>query len=329
MDENKKLLDIRSLSVRFKTSEGIVTVVNELDLSVEKGEVLGVVGESGSGKSMTSLAVMGLISKSIGIVEGEIIYRGKNLITAPEDEMRQLRGKQISMIFQEPMTSLNPVYTVGDQIVESLLAHEKISADDARKRAISLLAQVGIPSPEERAKSYPHQLSGGMRQRVMLAMGLSCNPDILIADEPTTALDVTIQAQILELISRLQREHGMSVILITHALGIVAEMADRVAVMYAGRIMELAETEVLFGSPAHTYTVGLMHSIPKMSGSVEPLKAIPGSVPTPNSLPKGCKFSNRCEFADAKCEDEEPKLSEVVPGHFCRCWKPCKGDVVI
>jgi peptide/nickel transport system ATP-binding protein/oligopeptide transport system ATP-binding protein len=320
---DKRLLDIRALTLDFPSREGTVRVLRGVDLHVEKGEVLGLVGESGSGKSLTSLAVMGLVPRPHNGMGGHIFYRGRNILNAPEKELRALRGKSVSMIFQEPMTSLNPVYTVGAQIAEAIETHEKVTRPEAIARAVDFLRKVGVPAPEKRVKSYPHQLSGGMRQRVMIAMALSCSPDLLIADEPTTALDVTIQAQILDLISHLQKMTGMSMLLITHALGVVAETSDRVAVMYAGNIVESAPTESLFSAPAHPYTLGLLRSIPRIDRCRDSLFAIPGMVPSPRDLARarGCRFVSRCSFSVGRCFDEEPELTEIAPKHFSRCWK--------
>lgn len=319
MDE--KLIDIRGLTLNFPSTDGEIQVLRGIDLHINKGEILGLVGESGSGKSLTSLAVMGLVPKPHGKMEGNIFYHERDLIKASADEMRALRGKNISMIFQEPMTSLNPVYTIGAQITESIRCHEAVSQKEALARAEVLLKKVGVPVPGEWIRNYPHQLSGGMRQRVMIAMALSCSPELLIADEPTTALDVTIQAQILDLLLQLQRDSGMSVLLITHALGVVAETADRVAVMYAGRVVEIASTKDLFNNPLHPYTLGLLRSIPRIDKSVSSLFTIPGMVPSPKELPVGCKFSSRCVFADKHCFEEEPELTAAAYGHSSRCWK--------
>ncbi len=314
------LLEIKDLKVSFPASTGSIYPVDGVSLSIKKGETLGLVGESGSGKSMTSLAVMGLLPRPHGRVRGgSVLFRGRDLLELSNEEMMKIRGREISMIFQEPMTSLNPVYRVGDQIVEGILAHGAMTRRKARDRAVEMLARVGIPSPEKRVDSYPHLLSGGMRQRVMIAMALALEPGLLIADEPTTALDVTIQAQILDLMEGLKNESSMSVLLITHNLGIVAEAAQRVAVMYAGRILELASTGDLFSRPLHPYTRGLLESIPRMDDRVETLKAIPGMVPSLESLPPGCKFSNRCPWAAPVCEAAEPAMEEARGGHFVRC----------
>ena len=318
MNREEKL-QVKDLTISFRTSAGKVQAVRDISFDLYKGETLAIVGESGSGKSLTSLAVMGLVPKPHGRIEGNIFYHGRDLLTVPAVEMRALRGKSISMIFQEPMTSLNPVYTIGEQIVEAIRTHEDVSKEKAFERAVELLRRVGVPAPEERVKSYPHQLSGGMRQRAMIAMALSCSPELLIADEPTTALDVTIQAQILDLILQLQKNSGMSVLLITHALGVVAETADRVAVMYGGHIVEIAATKELFERPMHPYTLGLLRSIPRIDKNVDSLYAIPGMVPAPRDFPVGCKFAGRCSEANRDCFEEEPELLEVAPGHFSRC----------
>lgn len=317
----ERLIDIQDLRLSFPSSDGDLQVLRGVNLHVNKGEVLGLVGESGSGKSLTSLSIMGLLPKPYSGLSGRIIYRGNDLLMIPNKEMRNLRGDSISMIFQEPMTSLNPVYTVGTQIVEAIRTHEDIPREEAWDRAIELLRGVGVPAPEDRVKSFPHQLSGGMRQRVMIAMALSCSPELLIADEPTTALDVTIQAQILDLIVNLQKQIGMSVLLITHALGVVAETADRVAVMYAGNIVESAAAAELFDHPMHPYTLGLLHSIPRIDKSVDALFTIPGMAPSPKELGQGCNFASRCQLVSDICLASEPELTERAPGHFSRCWR--------
>jgi oligopeptide/dipeptide ABC transporter ATP-binding protein len=287
---------------------------------VKRGETLGVVGESGCGKSVTALSVMRLIPDPPGkIVQGSIRFDGRDLVTLPAEEMRKIRGNRIGMIFQEPMTSLNPVFTVGDQIIEAVVLHKGVSYEQGRARAVEMLRKVGIPSPESRVDDYPHQMSGGMRQRVMIAMALSCDPALLIADEPTTALDVTIQAQILELMRKLQDELGMSILLITHDLGVVAQNAQHVAVMYAGKVVEYSNTREVFGNPRHPYTVGLFRSIPKLGVRVERLDTIPGTVPSALEFPEGCRFHNRCPFATEKCTREEPALAEIAPGHTVAC----------
>ncbi|MCL2767871.1 MAG: ABC transporter ATP-binding protein [Synergistaceae bacterium] len=328
------MVEITGLRVSFPTDKGTIFPVDGVDLKIVKGETLGLVGESGSGKSMTSLALMGLVPKPNGrITGGSIRFNGKELVGLPEAEMRTIRGQDISMIFQEPMTSLNPVYTVGAQIVEAIRTHKKVPRNEARQTAIEMLRRVGIPSPEKRVDAYPHLLSGGMRQRVMIAMALSLGPALLIADEPTTALDVTIQAQILDLMNDLQRDFGMSILLITHNMGLVAENATRIAVMYAGRILEEASTEELFRSPSHPYTQGLLASIPRMQGEEKELKAIQGMVPALYELPEGCKFSNRCELAGDECTNGEPPLFDITDSssaqtgksHLVRCWRFAKG----
>jgi peptide/nickel transport system ATP-binding protein/oligopeptide transport system ATP-binding protein len=320
---NHFLLTIRNLHTYFFTDEGVAKAVDGVDLELKEGGTLGVVGESGCGKSVTALSVMRLIPDPPGkITQGEILFAGTNLLDLSEAEMRKVRGRSISMIFQEPMTSLNPVFQIGDQISEVLRLHEGMSRREAWDRSIEMLKMVGIPSPERRVQEYPHQLSGGMRQRAMIAMALACSPKLMIADEPTTALDVTIQAQILELMNRLQRDKGMSVILITHNLGVIAETAQKVAVMYAGRIVEYAEVKPIFGNPMHPYTQGLLKSIPRLDedhARKARLEAIPGLVPSLLELPKGCKFSNRCKYVFEKC-GEEPQLIEAEPGHLVRCW---------
>jgi len=321
--ENNFLLKIRNLHTYFFTDEGVAKAVDGVDLELEEGGTLGVVGESGCGKSVTALSVMRLIPDPPGrITQGEIFFGGTNLLTLTEAEMRKIRGRFISMIFQEPMTSLNPVFQIGDQISEVLRLHEGMSRKDAWSRSIQMLRMVGIPSPERRVYEYPHQLSGGMRQRAMIAMALACSPKLMIADEPTTALDVTIQAQILELINSLQKEKGMSVILITHNLGVIAETAKKVAVMYAGRIVEYTDVGPIFATPKHPYTQGLLQSIPRIDqdqGRKKRLEAIAGLVPSLLDLPKGCKFSNRCKFVFDRC-GEEPPLIETASGHLVRCW---------
>ena len=321
--ENNFLLKIRSLHTYFFTDEGVAKAVDGVDLELEEGGTLGLVGESGCGKSVTALSIMRLIPEPPGkIVEGEITFNGTNLLTLSEAEMRKIRGRSISMIFQEPMTSLNPVFQIGDQIAEVLRLHEGMSRKEAWNRSVEMLKLVGIPAPERRVMEYPHQLSGGMRQRAMIAMALACGPKLMIADEPTTALDVTIQAQILELMNRLQKEKGMSLILITHNLGVIAETARKVAVMYAGRIVEYTDVRSIFATPKHPYTQGLLKSIPRLDahhGRKEKLEAIPGLVPSLLDLPAGCKFSNRCKYVFERCV-EEPPLLAPVPGHLVRCW---------
>ncbi len=321
--EDQFLLKIHNLHTYFYTDDGVAKAVDGVDLELEEGGTLGVVGESGCGKSVTALSIMRLIPDPPGrIVTGEILFNGTDLLGFSEAAMRKIRGRSISMIFQEPMTSLNPVFQIGDQISEVLRLHEGLSRKASWARSIEMLKMVGIPSPERRVSEYPHQLSGGMRQRAMIAMALACSPKLMIADEPTTALDVTIQAQILELINRLQQEKGMSVILITHNMGVIAETAKKVAVMYAGRIVEYTEVRALFGSPKHPYTQGLLQSIPRLDedhSRKKRLEAIPGLVPSLLDLPPGCKFSNRCRYVFERCA-EEPPLIETEKGHFVRCW---------
>ena len=315
------LIEIEDLKTSFFTADGELRAVDGVSFAIEEGRTMGLVGESGCGKSVTALSTMQLIPKSAGrIVGGEIRYRGENLLGFDEARMRHVRGNEISMIFQEPMTSLNPVFTVGRQIEEAIILHQRLSRKDARDKAIEMLRLVKIPEPVTRIDDYPHELSGGMRQRVMIAMALSCNPSLLIADEPTTALDVTIQAQILNLIEELQEQLGMALLLITHDLGVVAEQADDVAIMYAGRILEHATPEVIFSRPLHPYTVGLLKSIPGYGGIGEKLEAIPGIVPSPLNLPDGCRFSDRCARAEDGCRDGEPKLREVEDGHLVSCF---------
>ena len=321
---NPAVLSIKNLKTQFHTAEGVVRAVDGIDLTVRPGTVLGVVGESGSGKSVTALSVMRLIPQPPGkIVSGEAWFNGADLLTLREKEMQAIRGKRIAMIFQEPMTSLNPVFTIGNQISEMLRHHLKISRKDARNRTIELLNLVGIPSADRRVNDYPHQLSGGMRQRVMIAMAISCNPEIIFADEPTTALDVTIQAQILVLLEELRERLGMSLVLISHDLGVIAEVAHEVAILYAGRIVEEAGTDELFAHPLHPYTQGLLSSLPrfdKAGGRRERLQAIPGAVPRMTENLPGCKFSPRCGVAVPHCSQEEPPLKEIRPGHRVRCW---------
>ncbi len=316
------LLEVKNLRTQFQTQDGIVRAVDDVSFYVMPGETLGVVGESGCGKSMTGLSIMRLIPMPPGkIASGEIIFEGNDLLKMNDEQIRSIRGHQIAMIFQDPMTSLNPVLTINRQISESLMLHLGMSKEEARNRAIELLQMVGIPNAAERVDQYPHQFSGGMRQRVMIAMALSCNPKLLIADEPTTALDVTIQAQILDLMRNLQRDRGTGVIMITHSMGVVAGMADRVQVMYAGHIVETAKTEEIFGNPRHPYTVGLMRSIPRLDARTkEKLEPIRGLPPDLIDLPDMCPFLPRCNYAREKCEQKNPPLLEVKPGHYSACW---------
>jgi len=315
------LLSVRNLSTHFHLSTGLLKAVDGVDFSLDEGQTLALVGESGCGKSVTAYSIMRLVSSPGKIEAGSIMFDGTDLLQASEDQMRKMRGNRISMIFQEPMTSLNPVLRVGEQITEGLLLHRRMSRPDARAEGIRLLDQVGIPSAAERFGDYPHRLSGGMRQRVMIAMALACRPSLLIADEPTTALDVTIQAQILELIDRLQLEHRMSLILITHNLGIVAERSEMTAVMYAGRIMEYAATRELFLNPLHPYTRGLLNSLPQNAEPGRPLQTIPGHVPDLFAEVPGCGFCDRCPDKNWICQTEKPAMKEVGTGHLVRCWK--------
>ena len=318
----KPLLMVRGLKTYFYTEDGVVSAVDDVCFSMGKGETLGVVGESGCGKSVTALSIMRLVPDPPGrIVGGEIIFEGEDLVKKTEAEMRLIRGNQISMIFQEPMTSLNPVFTIGEQIMESIMLHQKVNRTGARRKAIDMLKMVGIPSPERRVDEYPYQMSGGMRQRVMIAMALSCNPKLLIADEATTALDVTIQAQILDLIKKLKGDLGMAVMLITHDLGVVAEVANEVVVMYAGKIVEGAETQSVVRNPQHPYTIGLLGSIPGLDEDKDRLAVIEGGIPNPFGLPRGCRFHPRCSHAKEICTKEEPDLVEVEPGHLMSCWR--------
>jgi oligopeptide transport system ATP-binding protein len=316
------LLEVKNLKTQFFTQDGVVKAVDDVSFYVMPGETLGVVGESGSGKSMTGLSIMRLIPNPPGkIVQGEVTFNGRDILKMSEEQVRSIRGNDIAMIFQDPMTSLNPVLTINRQISEALQLHMGMNKEQAKQRSIELLKMVGIPNAEERVGQYPHQFSGGMRQRVMIAMALSCNPKLLIADEPTTALDVTIQAQILDLMRTLQNETGTGVIMITHSMGVVAGMADRVQVMYAGHIVETASTEEIFANPRHPYTVGLMKSIPRLDArSKEKLQPIRGLPPDLIDLPDMCPFVPRCNYAREKCEQKNPPLIQVAPGHHSACW---------
>jgi peptide/nickel transport system ATP-binding protein len=322
------LLELRRLAVSFATDDGTVHAVDGIDLALARGRTLGLVGESGCGKSVTSLAIMGLLPPENSKVKGEVRFEGRDLLTLDAATIRDLRGARLAMIFQEPMTSLNPAYTVGDQIVEAIQQHQRLSTADARARAIEMLRIVRIPSPERRVDDYPHKLSGGMRQRAMIAMALACGPDLLIADEPTTALDVTIQAQILDLMRGLRRDTGTAIILITHDLGVVAEMADDVAVMYAGQIVERAPVRDLFARPEHPYTVGLLGSIPRLDEKRERLPSIEGRVPDMTRPPDGCRFAARCPFVEPACRAAAPPLLEVAPGHLTRCRRAPLAEVL-
>jgi oligopeptide/dipeptide ABC transporter ATP-binding protein len=317
-----RLLDVKGLKVRFATEDGVVRAVDGVDFELDRGKVLGIVGESGSGKSVTAMTLLGLTRDKNTRFEGEVVYKGENLLQQSEAHLRDVRGNEIAMIFQDPMTSLNPVYTVGDQIIEAIVTHEQATKREAKRRAVELLRQVGIPNPQQRVEDYPHQFSGGMRQRAMIAMALSCNPDVLIADEPTTALDVTIQAQILELLDRLREDFDSAVILITHDLGVVAEVADDIIVMYAGRVVEHGPKRQVFYDPQHPYTWGLLGSIPRLDRpKPERLHSIEGTPPSLINLPRGCKFRPRCPHAFDKCQ-EEPELKNRVEDreHLDRCW---------
>jgi len=312
------LLDVRDLNIYFRSAENPVKVVSSLNFTIKESEIFGLAGESGCGKSITALSIMGILPPN-AFADGSIFFRDKDLLKLDRETMRQLRGRDISMIFQEPLTSLNPVLTIGCQIAEVLTTHLKMSKKNAIDKSIELLRMVRIPSPEVRVKEYPHQMSGGMRQRVMIAMAIACNPGLLIADEPTTALDVTIQAQILELIQGIREEHKMSILFITHDLGIIAENASRAGIMYAGRLMELADAGEIFQNPRHPYTIGLLESIPKKKGTL--LQPISGVVPRPEDLPAGCKFTDRCRYAVGECGIREPELREIAAGHQVRCLR--------
>ncbi len=320
LDSGKLLLAVKDLRTYFFTEEGIAKAVDGVDFEVYEGETLGIVGESACGKSVTAFSIMKLLDYPGKTVGGEVIFKGENLLEKSEEEMRRIRGKEIAMIFQEPMTALNPILTVGFQISEALMAHFKMSKEEARDRSIELLKKVGIPLPEQRVNEYPYQLSGGMRQRVMIAMALSCDPSLLIADEPTTALDVTIQAQILDLMRSLLQGFKGALIMITHDLGVIAEIADRIAVMYAGKVVEYTDKRTIFYYPLHPYTFGLLTSIPRLDLELPRLNAIPGVVPDPLHFPAGCKFNPRCRFVTERCKEEEPSLVKVEEGHSVRCW---------
>jgi len=324
MEKNDSILEVRDLKTHFFTDDGVVEAVDGVSFTIKRGEVLGLVGESGCGKSVASLSIMRLIDKPGKIVGGEVIFKGENLLKKTEEEMRKIRGSEIAMIFQEPMTSLNPVFTIGNQIIEAILLHQDLSEEEAKKRTIELLNLVGIPEPERRFAQYPHELSGGMRQRAMIAMAISCNPDLLISDEATTALDVTIQAQILELMKDLQKKIGMAVLFITHDLALVAEMANNIAVTYTGKIVEYSDARSVFKNPKHPYTYGLLRSVPNLLSEetkVE-LPAIEGMVPSPYRMPQGCHFNPRCPFATEICRKEMPELNELEPHHLVRCFHP-------
>ena len=321
------VLEVRDLRTYFHTEEGVARAVDGVSFAVGRGQTLGLVGESGCGKSVSAFSIMRLVPDPPGRIEaGQILLKGRDLLALDEEEMRRVRGDDLAMIFQEPMTSLNPVLTCGFQIAEAIVLHQQVSKQEAHTRAVEMLKLVGIPAPDQRSGEYPHQLSGGMRQRVMIAMALSCNPDVLIADEPTTALDVTIQAQILALLESLQKSLQMAIVMITHDFGVIAETADQVAVMYAGQIVEHAATQALFARPRHPYTHGLLRSIPRLDDAQERLDIIPGMVPDARAFPSGCRFAPRCPLADARCRAETPRLEEVEAGHWASCWKAGEGD---
>ncbi|AYC30225.1 ABC transporter ATP-binding protein [Paenisporosarcina cavernae] len=322
MSERKAILQVKDLQTSFFTDDGVIPAVDHIDFSIHEGEVLGIVGESGCGKSVTSLSIMGLVQSPPGkITSGEILYGNRDLLKLNEKEMRSVRGNEVAMIFQEPMTSLNPLFTIGNQLMEAILLHKKDwSKAQARNRAVEMMTLVGLPRASELMKEYPHQLSGGMRQRVMIAMSLVCDPKVLIADEPTTALDVTIQAQILQLMKDLNERLNTAVLLITHDLGVVAETCERVIVMYAGQIVEQGPVDIIFKDPQHPYTKGLLQSVPDMRYKKQRLYSIPGNVPRPGSIKQGCRFAARCEFAFDKCLTENPDLYQTSPVHQTRCF---------
>lgn len=321
MDTRKNILEKKNMHTYFFTDNGVVKSVDGVDIELKEGSTLGIVGESGSGKSVTALSVMGLLMGTTGkVVEGQILLDGRDITNLSAEERRKIRGNQISMIFQEPMTSLNPVMKIGDQLVEAIKMHQNKTKQEAREMAVEMLKKTGLPRVERIVNEYPFQLSGGQRQRVMIAMALVCNPKILIADEPTTALDVTIQAQIIDLMNHLKQEIGTSIMFITHDLGVVAETCDEVVVMYCGRVVEKGNVYDIFGQTAHPYTQGLLRSIPKLGEHVEELDSIPGNVPNPKYMPKGCKFAPRCEHATERCREEEPGFFDLGNGHLSRCW---------
>ncbi|MCI9067476.1 MAG: ABC transporter ATP-binding protein [Lachnospiraceae bacterium] len=326
MQEQKPLLEVKNLRTHFYTRKGVVPAVDGVDFQVAPGEILGIVGESGCGKSVTSLSILNLLIDYAKIEEGsEINFEGRNLVGLPKKEMCKIRGKDIAMIFQDPMTSLNPVMTIEKQLMETVRAHRNVSKEEARKLALEMMIKVGIPSPEKRLKEYPHQLSGGMKQRVMIAMALMCNPKLLIADEPTTALDVTIQAQILKLMRELKDETGSAIMLITHDMGVVASMADAIMIMYAGRVVEYGQAKEVFRNPKHPYTIGLLKSIPRLDEKVDALFTIEGTVPNQYNMPAGCKFWPRCPHATEQCKTEEPTLRQYGDCQV-RCWNYGKED---
>jgi peptide/nickel transport system ATP-binding protein len=321
---------LRDLRTYFAVDDGEFRAVDGVSFTLRGGRTLGIVGESGCGKSVTALSIMGLVPQPPGrIAGGAVLLEGVDLLRLPAAELRALRGNQLSMIFQEPMTSLNPAFTIGDQIIEGIMRHRAVSRREARAHAIEMLRRVRIPAPAQRIDDYPHKLSGGMRQRAMIAMALACDPKLLIADEPTTALDVTVQAQILDLMRALRDETGAAIMLITHDLGVIAELAQDVIVMYAGKIVERADVATLFADPQHPYTVGLLGSIPKLHADQQQLATIEGVVPNPLDMPRGCRFNPRCPFAIDKCRASEPPLAEVKPGHFSACWRAPLEDHVL
>ena len=324
---DEPILKVNGLCTEFKTVDSRVRAVDGVDLELYPGETLGIVGESGCGKSVTALSIMQLLPKGVGkVVEGEILFDGKDMLKLSKKELLSLHGRDMAMIFQEPMTSLNPVYTIGYQLSEVLRYHVGMSKKDAWQKSIDLLKDVGVSRPEQIVRSYPHELSGGMLQRVMIAMGLSCNPKLIIADEPTTALDVTIQAQILELMGKLKEEYNTAILMITHNMGVVAEVCDRVIVMYAGYVVEMAEVNELFDHPSHPYTQGLLKCIPNINEDREVLDTIEGTVPPPYAMPKGCRFAPRCPYATPECEASKPELYDIGGGHTCRCFRYKEGN---
>ena len=326
-EENKYILQVKDLHTSFATDAGEVRAVNGVSFNLEPGKTLGIVGESGSGKSVTSYSIMQILAETGKITGGEVLYRGEDISKWNEKQMQKFRGEKCSIIFQDPMTSLNPVFTIGNQLMEAILLHTDKDKKQARERAIEMLTLVGVNEPESRLKQYPHELSGGMRQRVMIAMALVCEPDILIADEPTTALDVTIQAQILDLLRNLKNKINSSIMLITHDLGVIAEMADYVVVMYAGRVVEKGTVEEIFANPAHPYTIGLMASKPVVGKKVDKLYSIPGKVPNPINMPDYCYFKDRCEMQVEKCSGEYPHMIQLSPTHMVSCYRYFDGKV--
>ena len=320
MEDNKFVLEVSDLHTTFKTDNGDVSAVNGVSFKLEPGKTLGIVGESGSGKSVTAYSIMQILAENGAITGGSVKYKGEDITKWNKKKMADFRGKCCSIIFQDPMTSLNPVFTVGYQLEEAVLLHTDRTKKEAKERAIEMLTLVGVNEPEKRVNQYPHELSGGMRQRIMIAMALVCNPKLLIADEPTTALDVTIQAQILDLMNQLKKETGTSILFITHDLGVVAEVCDDVAVMYCGRVVERGDVKTIFANPSHPYTKGLLGSIPRLGDAGKELKSIPGNVPNPKYMPKGCKFAPRCPYASEKCREEEPGFFQIEEGHISRCW---------